>query len=123
MIRPNSNTSDYVHIVGPKAVLVKPKEATRGRKAPEEAAGSSPRRHHWHESSLQKAIKGAARLAGITKPVGPNTLRRCFAAHLLEAHHDIRTVQEPLGHKDVKTTMIYTHVLNRGGLAVHSPLD
>jgi len=81
------------------------------------------RRHHLHESSLQKAIKEAARLAGIVKPVGPHTLRHCFATHLLEAHYDIRTVQELLGHKDVKTTRIYTHVLNRGGLAVRSPLD
>jgi len=81
------------------------------------------RRHHLHESSLQKAIKEAARLAGIAKPVGPHTLRHCFATHLLEAHYDIRTVQELLGHKDVKTTRIYTHVLNRGGLAVRSPLD
>ena len=81
------------------------------------------RRHHLHESSLQKAIKEAARLAGIVKSVGPHTLRHCFATHLLEAHYDIRTVQELLGHKDVKTTRIYTHVLNRGGLAVRSPLD
>jgi integron integrase len=81
------------------------------------------RRHHLHESSLQKAIKEAARLAGIVKPVGPHTLRHCFATHLLESHYDIRTVQELLGHKDVKTTMIYTHVLQRGGLAVRSPLD
>jgi site-specific recombinase XerD len=84
---------------------------------------SVTRRHHLHESSLQKAIKGAARLAGIIKPVGPHTLRHCFATHLLEAHYDIRTVHELLGHKDVKTTMIYTHVHNRGGLVVHSPLD
>ena len=81
------------------------------------------RRHHLHESSLQKAIKEAARLAGIVKPVGPHTLRHSFATHLLEAGYDIRTVQELLGHKDVRTTMIYTHVLQRGGLAVRSPLD
>ena len=81
------------------------------------------RRHHLHESSLQKAVKEAARLAGIVKPVSPHTLRHCFATHLLESHCDIRTVQELLGHKDVKTTMIYTHVLNQGGLAVRSPLD
>jgi len=81
------------------------------------------RRHHLHESSLQKAIKEAARLAGIVKPVGPHTLRHCFATHLLEGGYDIRTVQELLGHKDVKTTMVYTHVLNRGAMAVRSPLD
>lgn len=81
------------------------------------------RRHHLDESGLQKAIRKAARQAGIPKPVSPHTLRHCFATHLLEAHYDIRTVQELLGHKDVKTTMIYTHVLQRGGLAVRSPLD
>jgi integron integrase len=82
------------------------------------------RRHHLSESSLQKAVHAGARLAGITdKPVGCHTFRHSFATHLLEAGYDIRTVQELLGHKDVKTTMIYTHVLNRGGLAVLSPLD
>jgi integron integrase len=81
------------------------------------------RRHHVHESSLQKAVRAAAQAAGITKPVSPHTFRHSFATHLLENGYDIRTVQELLGHKDVKTTMIYTHVLNRGGLAVRSPLD
>ena len=81
------------------------------------------RRHHLDESGLQKAIRQAAQRAGIPRPVGPHTLRHCFATHLLEAHYDIRTVQELLGHKDVKTTMVYTHVLQRGGLAVRSPLD
>ncbi len=81
------------------------------------------RRHHLDESGLQKAIRQAARLAGISKPVSPHTLRHCFATHLLEAHYDIRTVQELLGHKDLRTTMVYTHVLQRGGLAVRSPLD
>ena len=81
------------------------------------------RRHHLDESGLQKAVRQAARLAGITKPVGPHTFRHSFATHLLENGYDIRTVQELLGHKDVKTTMIYTHVLNRGGRAVRSPLD
>ncbi len=81
------------------------------------------RRHHIDESTLQKAIRQAAKQAGIIKPVGPHTLRHSFATHLLQAHYDIRTVQELLGHKDVKTTMIYTHVLQRGGLAVRSPLD
>ena len=81
------------------------------------------RRHHTSDSSLQKIIAVAARRAGLTKPIGPHTFRHSFATHLLESGYDIRTVQELLGHKDVKTTMIYTHVLNRGGLAVRSPLD
>ena len=81
------------------------------------------RRHHIHESSLQKAVRAAAQATGIPKRVSPHVFRHSFATHLLEAHYDIRTIQELLGHKDVKTTMIYTHVLNRGGLAVRSPLD
>jgi len=81
------------------------------------------RRHHMHESVLQRAIQLAARAAGLRRPVGPHTLRHCFATHLLEAGYDIRTVQELLGHRDVSTTMIYTHVLNRGGRAVESPAD
>jgi len=82
-----------------------------------------PQRFHTHESVLQKAIHAAARDARLGKPVGPHTLRHCFATHLLEAGYDIRTVQELLGHRDVKTTMIYTHVLNRGGRGVESPAD
>ncbi|MGC8857208.1 MAG: integron integrase, partial [Anaerolineae bacterium] len=80
-------------------------------------------RHHLDPSLLQKAIRAAAKAAGIQKPVSPHTFRHSFATHLLQNGYDIRTVQELLGHKDVKTTMIYTHVLQRGGLAVKSPLD
>jgi integron integrase len=81
------------------------------------------RRHHLHKIGIQRSIKLAVQLAGIQKRVGCHTFRHSFATHLLQNGYDIRTVQELLGHKDVKTTMIYTHVLNRGGKSVHSPLD
>ena len=80
-------------------------------------------RHHISPQAIQRAIKNAIRQADITKPASTHTLRHSFATHLLENGYDIRTVQELLGHKDVKTTMIYTHVLNRGGRGVKSPLD
>lgn len=81
------------------------------------------RRHHLNEASVQKAVSGAARRAGIVKPCSPHVLRHSFATHLLQDGYDIRTVQELLGHADVKTTMIYTHVLMKGGRGVKSPLD
>ncbi|CAK0755729.1 Integrase/recombinase [Gammaproteobacteria bacterium] len=85
--------------------------------------GGSVRRHHLHETNLQKAIREAAMTAQLTKLVNCHALRHSFATHLLEFGYDIRTVQELLGHSDVSTTMIYTHVLNRGGKGVRSPLD
>jgi len=95
---------------------------------PAEARSLDPRsgvvrRHHLSDQAFQRAMRQATRDAGLIKPATPHTLRHSFATHLLEAGYDIRTVQELLGHSDVTTTMIYTHVLNRGGRAVVSPLD
>lgn len=81
------------------------------------------RRHHLHPDTLDRIVKRAAERAGIVKPVSCHTLRHSFATHLLERGHDIRTVQELLGHSDVSTTMIYTHVMNKGARGVRSPLD
>lgn len=85
--------------------------------------GGGERRHHMDEKLLQRAMKRAVQAVGLAKPATPHTLRHSFATHLLQAGYDIRTVQELLGHADVATTMIYTHVLNKGGRGVVSPLD
>jgi integron integrase len=82
-----------------------------------------PARHHLHEKPVQRAVQAAVRKAGLARPASCHTLRHCFATHLLEDGYDIRTVQELLGHSDLKTTMIYTHVMSKGAKGVRSPLD
>jgi site-specific recombinase XerC len=94
--------------------------ATRGYFHPETG---QRRRHHFHETALQRAVHVAGLAAGIGKRVTCHSLRHSFATHLLQSGSDIRTIQELLGHRSVATTMIYTHVLNRGGLGARSPLD
>lgn len=95
---------------------------------PQEALSRDPRsgivrRHHMYDQTFQRAFKRAVQSTGIAKPATPHTLRHSFATALLQSGYDIRTVQQLLGHADVKTTMIYTHVLNVGGMGVRSPMD
>ena len=82
-----------------------------------------PVRHHLHEKTIQRAVQGAVRKSGISQPASSHTLRHSFATHLLEDGYDVRTVQELLGHADLKTTMVYLHVMGKGAHGVRSPLD
>jgi integrase len=117
-----------------KGLAADPAERGGGAASPDAALGDADgavchpcqvklRRHHVKEDTLQRAVKAAAIRAGLAKVVTPHTLRHSFATHLLENGYDIRTVQDLLGHKNVATTQIYTHVMQKPGLGVKSPLD
>jgi site-specific recombinase XerD len=115
-----------VALAPPKKLLVQVRDIIRIKHysyRTEEAYIYWIRRHHLHETGIRRALKQAVRAAKIDKKVTCHTFRHSFATHLLQNGYDIRTVKELLGHKDVKTTMIYTHVLNKGGRGVRSPLD
>jgi integron integrase len=125
-------TAGFGRVWLPDALAVKYKNAPRewgwqyvfpSPKRSIDPRSGEERRHHVLPDSIQKAVRLAAQRVGIDKPCSPHVLRHSFATHLLQAGYDIRTVQELLGHADVSTTMIYTHVLNKGGRGVRSPLD
>ena len=128
----NDLEQDYGHVYLPNALARKYPNAARewgwqwlfpSHKLSRDPRSDVIRRHHIDPGSLQKAVKTAVKAAGLTKHVSCHTFRHSFATHLLENGYDIRTVQELLGHKDARTTMIYTHVLNQGPMGVRSPLD